>query len=699
MYFHQQLFTLKALFYNITLIISTLISVCSNSFSQEGITITDDSYTLKSENYLFWENNTSKKDFSIKEIQKQLKPLKMSQPNLGFTPNDVWFKIKIKPINTNKHRYYLKINNPNIDFITLQKIIDNKIVYSSASGDQIPYYKRPVQKRLLLIPLRLSNKTNTFLIKVNNGSEHFNFNLEVINEKALFSEFYYQQYLLGAFFGVLFFIFAFNLAVGLLIKEKTSLYYCLYIITFSILQANNLGFGKEFLWPNNNYLANHINPITATLAIIFLINFSRHYLNLKTLLPKYHTILMIISTLLIINLIFALIPLSFCYSFSIIFINTITLGLNILVIIISIKAILKKYKPAIIFFFAFSLLFISVFAFILKNFGVLPSNIFTNYGLQFGSIIESVLLTFGIIIRFKSIRDESFDNILELNKIKDEANVKLEEQVIIRTQEIASQKQIIEDKNKEIISSIAYAKRIQDAILPTTSQINQFFNQWKLYYEPKDIVAGDFYWINEKVINRTKWKLFAVADCTGHGVPGAMMSVLCNGALNEAIDNQTEINPSYILEKCSNIITENLSAYENNVNDGMDISLCCYNKKEKILLWSGANNPLWILRNDEIIEFTPTKRPVGISLNQEGFKTETIHLQDKDQILLFTDGILDQFGGEKNKKLKKNGLRQILLEASELSIHEKIEKVQKYFEKWKGTNEQIDDVCLLLIEC
>tara|TARA_Y100000589_G_scaffold246893_1_gene234749 strand:- start:68037 stop:70058 length:2022 start_codon:yes stop_codon:yes gene_type:complete len=260
------------------------------------------------------------------------------------------------------------------------------------------------------------------------------------------------------------------------------------------------------------------------------------------------------------------------------------------------------------------------------------------------------------------------------------------------------QKQLVEEKNKEITASIAYAKRIQYAILPPQKLLSTLLPNSFVLYKPKDIVSGDFYWLEQ---NKDKdIVLFAAADCTGHGVPGAMVSVVCNNGLNRAVREHSITIPGEILNKAREIILQEFEKSEENVQDGMDISLCALNKNTGELKWAGANNPLYIIRSEnqkeyKLLEFKPDKQPVGKTDNPKPFTTHSIQLQKGDTIYLFTDGFADQFGGEKGKKLKYKRFKELLLEIQNLSMNEQKEFLNNFFTQWKGNLEQIDDVCIL----
>ena len=260
--------------------------------------------------------------------------------------------------------------------------------------------------------------------------------------------------------------------------------------------------------------------------------------------------------------------------------------------------------------------------------------------------------------------------------------------------EISHQNQVIEKKNEEIMDSIKYASKIQNAILPSKDLIKKHLPDSFLIYLPKDVVAGDFYWL-ETVDDLV---LFAAADCTGHGVPGAMVSVMCNNALNRSVREYGLTNPAKILDKSREIIIQELHSNESKMSDGMDISLCVLNKKTLEMKWAGANNPLWILKpnnDDKVFETKPDKQPIGNFYEMTPFKEHTLQLEKGDEIVIFSDGYQDQFGGKKGKKMKPSRMRKIMLEVKDLPLDKQNKKLLKYFNDWKSTEEQVDDVCVI----
>ena len=269
-------------------------------------------------------------------------------------------------------------------------------------------------------------------------------------------------------------------------------------------------------------------------------------------------------------------------------------------------------------------------------------------------------------------------------------------EAVFATERAENQKLLVEQKNKEILDSISYAKRIQTAMLPSIDDLNQCFNQLTVLYKPKDIVAGDFYWFEET----EHYKMIAVADCTGHGVPGAIVSVVCYNALNRSVREYGLTDPGKILNKTREIILSELSKHDENVKDGMDISLVVLSNDGMQMTWAGANNPLWILRasNAELVEIKADKQPIGMHINNNDYTTHSIDLEKDDFFIIFTDGYSDQFGGAEGKKFKSANLKRLLQDNYQKSVPELGIILNETFETWMKDEEQIDDVCLLIFK-
>jgi tetratricopeptide (TPR) repeat protein len=317
--------------------------------------------------------------------------------------------------------------------------------------------------------------------------------------------------------------------------------------------------------------------------------------------------------------------------------------------------------------------------------------------------------------------------------------------LVIRKQKdiIEHQKELVEDKNKEISDSINYAKRIQDAILPSRDILNKELKDGFVLFKPKDVVSGDFYWLETTTpLANTKEDemrvvYLAAADCTGHGVPGAMISVICSNALSKVVLEERVSSTGELLDKARNIIIDRLAKNNKEVKDGMDISLASLRKSKNAetgaahfeMQWSGANNPLWIVRSSNkdllsykkegfeaitpdfiddngfrLFEIKPDKQPVAIYDKMTPFTSYNITIQEDDRIYLFTDGYADQFGGAFGKKMKSNYFKSQVLAMQHLNMDEQKQFLDNCFEEWRAqsshsTSEaayyQLDDVCVI----
>lgn len=266
--------------------------------------------------------------------------------------------------------------------------------------------------------------------------------------------------------------------------------------------------------------------------------------------------------------------------------------------------------------------------------------------------------------------------------------------LLLRTLRVTSkQKLIIEEKNKDIVDSINYAKRIQEALLKEKEHVSGYLPEHFIVFKPKDIVSGDFYWSIEK---NGCWYL-ASADSTGHGVPGAFMSMLGIAFLNEITSSDRLLSPAEILDLLRDKIVKELDQKENDSQnrDGLDISLVCYNPKTMELQWSGANNPLYLIKGKKLTEIKANKQPIGFHVAMQSFTNHIVKLETGTSFYLFTDGYADQFGGPKGKKFLYKRFKELLISSQSKSVDEQNATLNQEFEKWKGNLDQIDDVCVI----
>ncbi|MBA2613045.1 MAG: tetratricopeptide repeat protein [Bacteroidetes bacterium] len=295
-----------------------------------------------------------------------------------------------------------------------------------------------------------------------------------------------------------------------------------------------------------------------------------------------------------------------------------------------------------------------------------------------------ITLVLSVIVYRNLQKNKRYSRIIEVQK----------DEVEKQKNEVMHQKEVVEEKNKEITDSINYALRIQSAILPPINYVKEYLPESFILYQPKDIVAGDFYWMHisgDKIF-------IAAADSTGHGVPGALVSIVCANALNRTV-NEFGINDTgMILDKTREIVIETFAKSQSDVKDGMDVSLMCIDKNKKQIQWSGANNPLWYIDDHEVKEIKGDKQPIGKSDNAFNFNTRVLEFKPGSIFYLFTDGFADQFGGEKGKKFKYKQLENLLLDIYKLPLAKQEVELLNAFNNWKGELEQVDDVCIIGIK-
>jgi serine phosphatase RsbU (regulator of sigma subunit) len=316
---------------------------------------------------------------------------------------------------------------------------------------------------------------------------------------------------------------------------------------------------------------------------------------------------------------------------------------------------------------------------------------------QRNALLVGVLLTLGLAgVSYRSYVIKKRDNALIWAK-----NKEVEAQNAL----IHQQKTEVERRNAEILESIAYARKLQEAVLPPPKVVKDFFSDSFLLYLPRDIVSGDFYWMESKTSPKPSLpggeqgsiSYFAVGDCTGHGVPGAMLSVMGLNGLNRALNELHLTEPKDLLTQLTKDLKDAFEHNESTVRDGMDIALCALDTETLMLTYCGANNPLWIIRGEEVIQLRPNKRPVGFYEIEVAFGQETVQLEKGDIIYLHSDGYQDQYGGPENKKFMTKRYRDLLLTISKQPMQRQREMLLKEHRNWKGDHDQTDDICVMAV--
>ena len=653
---------------------------------------------------------------TIEDIDK-VKFIKSKNNFLNFsnTNSAIWVRIKI-PVSAKND--IIEIANPVIDTLDIYHSIGNTFV-KKRYGSHLPFDQRAYNNRMFLFDVNRSG-----LIYIRFASK---FPLEVpiylmdknqIDKKQTNSNFFF-----GLYFGILFALFMYNFFLAFNVRDKAYIYYLGHIVFSGLSYAIISGFAQVFLYPNTPSLNSYFIFILS-LSVFFVIEFCSQYLKLKEFSIKNYWILKILS---LIYIVMGIIDL---------FVNSVMLNnlAQLMSLIVSLHLIgvgfylliFKKQKQAFIYVVAWLGYLIGIILLILQINSVIPSNFVTQHSIFMGSAAEVILFSIALSMHINNYRKETeIAQKSELKQLKinqeliKQQKTELEQKVEERTitlketveelhqinEELESSLQVItiqSDKithmHEDVRASINYAKRIQEALLPFDKLISDSLKDYFVLYMPRDIVSGDFYWfsdVGDKIIT-------VQADCTGHGVPGAFMSLIGINILEEIVNARSITNPSEILFEIDKQIKYSLHQSENQSQDGMDMTIVCLYKNERKIEFAGATNSVYIIENNEIKRIKGDKFSIGgwRSHKEKIFHTHTLIPNDTIYIYQTTDGYQDQFGGKNNKKFGSNHLEKFFFDIYTKPMKEQQEILRETITNWmqEGAESQIDDISIFVIE-
>lgn len=674
--------------------------------SQEVVVLTDDQadFTSLLDDIQILEDKNH--EYNIRQViandgNYKFIPLSESDFNPGYAVSTYWLKFTLKHEVTHPTDFFLEIGTPTLNVANLYYNEGSKII-ERKSGDGIKFSEKDIKNRRILVKIKAEpGKLKTYFVKLRADGENFNLLMRLLTHERVWQNDYEDQYFLGTFYGLVIFIIFVYFFFFIALKDKTFLYYVLYILGLGLLNISLDGYVSQFFFPDHPIFVNRSSMMIGGLSVIFGILYVREFLDFKNNLPIYDKIA------------FGFIAINFCivlmglapkhiFDLAIPIISG-TASLATLIIISSIiVSWVKGVKFSKFFAFAYLSLAVGVFVYVGKNFGLFPMNFLTEQSLKFGTAAEMILLSLSMVDRFRRMQlekqkqqEQLLEQLQTANTEKDAINLDLARQ----TSEIKEQKEIIEEKNKDITESIRYSKRIQQAVLPSAERLVKYFPDSFILNKPKDIVGGDFAWFSE----RDKKVVVAAVDCTGHGVPGAFMSVIGNSFLNEIVNERKMTRPDVVLEVLRESIIRSLkqrsreTGEPQGMKDGMDISVIRYDLESNILSFAGAKNPMYLVRDGELMVYKGDRFPIGVDADGVliPFEGHDIPAQKGDCVYIFSDGFADQFGGPKGKKFMYKQFQDLLL-----SIHDKDMEVQKFIleetlTKWKGSLEQVDDILVI----
>ncbi|AFM04211.1 serine phosphatase RsbU, regulator of sigma subunit [Bernardetia litoralis DSM 6794] len=674
------------------------------------------SYTLTDKTGIFREKNQQQK--TIESIQKVDFTIEGKDIiTVNNDKNGFWFKIPIHN-KTLLKEWYLEIGSGHGDLeFYIPKMNNSPITYKKVVlAEKTVFSERLMQTDRFLLPLYLlQNQSMTIFVR--GESNYFQAPIHIAPLKYYFERDHKVDIAEGIYYGFVIVMFLYNLFVFFTLRERGYLYYVGYLFFFGLAMAQIRGHGFEFLWFSFPFI-NHYAPLFyvfgGVLASLFLIDF----LNTQKNSSFFHITLHITIYAFVLAGIASLLGFKNIASYVNQAVGAIS-TLNSLAA--AIYVYYTGYKPAKYIIVAWSGYLLGILLFVLAGAEIIPYTDFTSNGILFGSAVEMILLSVALAARiefYKKGREELQAKMLktseEHREFVETQNKRLEERVVERTEELNvvneelsvnlerlhEQNIVIEKKNHDITASINYAKRIQQAMLPSLEEITSVFSNSFVFFEPRDIVSGDFYYfqkINTKVI-------IGAIDCTGHGVPGAFMSLIGNDLLNEIVERESVTKASHILDRLDEGVTKVLRQTDTQVRDGMDAAFCVYDLETQEIEYAGARNPLIYIENGELKIIKADRQSVGGNLiknqhNKKLFTNHTVSLTQNTSFYLCTDGFQDQFGGTNDKKFTIKRFREVLLQASKLPFVEQQDFLKNTLKNWMGyTNRQIDDILVFGFE-
>lgn len=648
--------------------------------------------------------------------------------NNGYTSNTVWVKIPIELTKKQADKWILHIDYHTLDTVHLFFSNSQEFV---RSGRAYPFlYNNEYGHSGYAFSLsNLQLGENILYLKVNSRGP-LALPMRISETNAFYQASESKHIYYGVYLGCLLVMIFYNLFIYFSFRDINYFYYVLTIICTLGIFMTTAGYSQKYILQDQVIFNGFFTRMMMGLVVITTAIFTRSFLNTKKYAPLLDKLLKISAGLAVVAIILVATNIKASAT------NTLVSIHSPLLLISGIIVWRKGNEYARFYVFAWSFYIIGGILITLRNAGVFPINLITTHSAEIGSVIEVILLSLALSDRYRIIKREKAELVQRNLEIQQKNNEELEGKVRARTaaltetneelqqvneelsttvekvqeqhEEIKTQKENVEQKStalesayKSIQDSLAYAKRIQDAKLPKQASIQKHLPNSFIFFQPRDIVSGDFYWFAE--IDGKQ--LIAVADCTGHGVPGAFMSMIGSELLNEIVMQRNEREPARILRLLHDGIRHTLNQRETANTDGIDLAICYIDQAAKQLTYAGAKNPLIYIQDKQLHKIKGDKISVGGVLRRQNkeFSAHTIDISSPTTIYLFSDGIQDQFGGEKGKKFMSRKLYDLLL-----SMHESSPEVQETIlvtalHNWmhyirQKPERQIDDMLLVGIQ-
>ena len=644
-------------------------------------------------------------------MDSEFKELDFSQPDSALlnvrSGECIWFRFHFINRSTRQYSFHLQPHSYSAfgDYELYQRY-QNGVITIRRSGDRLFPLNKDVNiggsndLRIYLPP----EEQDTLFLKVTltDDSVISDLTFNISTHESVLRKDRSKRLLFGIFFGIMLIMILYHIPLFVKGRENSYLYYILYILAFLIFFINKEGYVYELI---PRFTSAPITFFLGEIFLLFFLLFGRSYLDTRNTVQSWDTILLLAVWFTVGGLIlsFTIVVLQGFGVIVPVYIQLGGLAINIvsaigslfLAVVPAMILTRENYQPARYFLFANLFLILGV----TLNFALTDYDL-GKHSLELGVTLQILTFSIGLSERIDLLKKSKevaqrriIDQLRENAALKDKVNRELEDKVQERTFEIQAQKEQIEKQNKEIKYSFDYAKKIQNTVLPRNEVFENLFAEHFIFFKPRDIVSGDFYWISQS----DHRIILTAADCTGHGVPGSLMSMLGITMLHEIVNEKNIQHSEEVLNQLRLSIARTLKQ-EGKIGeqkDGIDMALVIYDTRDRKLEFSGANNPIYIVRNGEMLEYKGNNMPVAFYEKMSDFTRYTIEMKQGDRIYMFTDGFPDQFGGPQGKKFKYRPFKDLLLEVHERPMEEQQRILSLIFDEWKGDLSQIDDVLVI----
>ncbi|MGD1843211.1 MAG: 7TM diverse intracellular signaling domain-containing protein [Thermonemataceae bacterium] len=716
--------------YFIITILATFTTI-SSTFAQKVLQLNDSKESVAIGKSIAYFEDKEKvlniKDIETPEIQKQFIQFNKDVPSFGFINSNFWIKIQIENQHSSYEDWYLDIDFPVLDSVEVY-YLQGKEWKKHVLGDKVPLEAKKIPFRSLIAPVHLPmGKVTTLYIKVQTDGSVL-MPAYIHSAPQLIKSIGISELLFGMMYGSLLIMLFYNLFLYFSLRNKSYLYYCLYFLGYLAVMPD--GYTYAFIFKEPSWLSQMIIPYGLALSMIAALLFAMHFLQTKKYTPILHKVLMgflILSGVIFLAIGFISYNAAAAYTTLLLMVDSFVLWISGLI------AWRSGNKAAKLYVAAWTAVLIGLISVSLLVAGAIPFSSLARRANYIGIVIQMVFLSLALADRINILRKEreqaqaaALASAQENERIIKEQNTLLEEKVDERThelqqkqeeilvqneelhqqqEEITAQRDFIERKNRELNQlnehmsmSIQYASKIQNASHPSSEQLQKSFSDLFVINLPRDVVSGDFYWHTR----RLQYEYLAVVDCTGHGVPGAFMSMIGSTLLNEIINISKIEEPSAILETLHERVKNVLKQSDTGNTDGMDVCLCRIKKQDfgYELVFAGAKRSLYVIDyKGNWKELKGDRKSIGgTQLNgSTSFSDQRLELHKSDRLYMFTDGITDIPNPER-KKFGLESLKTILVESGKADMRSQQHLVLSEIAKFQRDAVQRDDVLIMGIE-